>query len=176
MPSSVQLGAQVEHQVWFGRGRQLGRRVVRLERGQHLLGVVNEVQHVGRVLAGVGAVQARERLHRLDAGQAFVHVHAAQQRLVEPGLELVGDQQDLVFLAFECFADVAALEPGVQQGAVFGKAVRPGVRIADFAGERHQGADGVCVLLDVLFNGHLPAHRFQPAANHHHHHRLGLAA
>jgi hypothetical protein len=44
------------------------------------------------------AVQARQRLHRLDAAQLLVHVHAAQQRLVEAGLELVGHQQDLVLV------------------------------------------------------------------------------
>ena len=73
--------------------------VVGLERRQHLVGVVHEVQHVGRVLAGMGAVEPRQRLHGLDAGQPLVDVHAAQQRLVEAGLELVGDQQDLILVA-----------------------------------------------------------------------------
>ena len=56
----------------------------------------------------MGAVQARERLHGLDARQPLVDVHAAQQRLVEAGLELVGHQQDLILVGVERFADVAA--------------------------------------------------------------------
>ena len=64
---------------------------------QHFGRVVDKVQHIGGGFAGVGAVQAAQGLHRLNAGQAFVHVHAAQQRLVEPGLELVGHQQQLIF-------------------------------------------------------------------------------
>ena len=55
------------------------------------------------------AVQPRQRLHGLDAGQPLVDVHAAQQRLIEAGLELVGHQQDLVLVGLEGLADVAAL-------------------------------------------------------------------
>ena len=73
------------------------------------VGVVDEVEHVGRVLAGVRPVEAGERLHGLDARQPLVHVHAAEQRLVEAGLELVRHQQDLVLVALEGLADVAAL-------------------------------------------------------------------
>ena len=106
----VELGAQVEDEVRVGGGREFGRGVVGLEGGEDFLGVVHEIQHVGRVLAGVGAVQAGEGLHGLDAGQPLVHVHAAEQRLVEAGLELVGDEQDLILVALEGFADVAALQ------------------------------------------------------------------
>jgi hypothetical protein len=40
---------------------------------------------------------------------------AAQQRLVEAGLELVRDEQDLVVVALERLADVLPAQPGVQQ-------------------------------------------------------------
>ena len=92
----VELGAQVVDEVRVGDVLQLGRLVVGLERRQDILGAVHEVEHVGRVLAGMGAIQPRERLHGLNARQPPIDVHAAQQRLVEAGLELVGDQQDLI--------------------------------------------------------------------------------
>ena len=59
-------------------------------------GVVQEVEHEHVVLLGVRAVEPRERLHRLDAGQRLVHVHRVQQRLVVAGLELVGADQEAV--------------------------------------------------------------------------------
>jgi hypothetical protein len=61
------------------------------------------------------AVQAGERLHGLDAVEPLVDVHAAEQRLIEAGLELVGHQQDLVLVPLEGLADVAALEVRVQR-------------------------------------------------------------
>jgi hypothetical protein len=72
--------------------------VIGLERGQHLGRVVHEIQDVGGLLAGVGAIQARQGLDGLNAGKAFVHVHAAKQWLVESGLKFVRDEQDLVVL------------------------------------------------------------------------------
>ena len=56
----------------------------------------------------MGAVQPRQGLHGLNAGEPLVDVHAAQQRLIEAGLELVGHEQDLILVALEGFADVAA--------------------------------------------------------------------
>ncbi len=169
----VELGAQVEDEVRVGRGREFGRGVVGLEGGQDFLGVVHEVQHVGRVLAGVGAVEAGEGLHGLDARQPLIHVHAAEQRLVEAGLELVGDEQDLVLVALERFADVAALQVRIQGVAVLRETVGAGFLVVHLAGEGDQRADLVAVFLDVFVDGQLPAHRLHAAADHHH--RLGLA-
>ena len=56
----------------------------------------------------------------------------------------------------------------------FGERVGAGFRVVHLAGERHQRADPVAPLLDVLVDGQLPAHRLHAAADHHH--RLGLAA
>ena len=76
--------------------RQLRLVVVGLECPEDVLGVVYEVEHEGRVFPRDHAVQARKRLYRLHAVESLVDVHRVQQRLVEPGLVLVGDQQDLV--------------------------------------------------------------------------------
>ena len=124
MPGGVQLSAQVEHQIRVSGCREFRCRVIGLERFKHFCRVVNEVHHVGRVLAGMGAIQARQSLYRLYAGQPLVHIHAAQQRLVEAGLKLVRYQQDLILVALEGFADVAAFQVGIERGAVLGKAVR----------------------------------------------------
>ena len=52
------------------------------------VGVVEKVEHEHVVLLGVRPVEARQGLHRLDAGQRLVHVHGVQQRLIVAGLEL----------------------------------------------------------------------------------------
>ena len=117
----VQLGTEVVDEIRVADVRQLRRRVVGLERLEHILGVVHEIQHIGRVLAGMGTVQARERLHGLDARQPLIDVHPAQQRLIEAGLELVRHQQNLKLVGVERFADVAASQVGVQRVAGFGE-------------------------------------------------------
>ena len=72
--------------------------VVGLERLQDLLRLVDEVEDEGVLLARVGAVEPREGLHGLDAREPLVHVHRVQQRLVEAGLVLLGDDQHLVLV------------------------------------------------------------------------------
>ena len=44
-------------------------------------------------LERMDAVQPRQRLHRRQPDQHLVHVHRLKQRLVEPGLELLGHDQ-----------------------------------------------------------------------------------
>ncbi|EXI77156.1 MAG: hypothetical protein AW10_03972 [Candidatus Accumulibacter appositus] len=170
----IQLGTQVEDEVRIGGRREFGRRVVGPERGEDFLGVIHEIQDVGRVLAGVGAVETGEGLHGLDAGQSLIHVHAAEQRLVEAGLKFVGDEEDLVLVAFEGFADVATLQVRVQGLAMFREAVRAGGLVIHLAGERDQRADLVALALDVFVDSQLPAYCFDPTADDDH--RLGLAA
>ena len=63
------------------------------------------------MLLRVRAVQARERLHRLDAGQRLVHVHRVQQRLVVAGLELVGADQEAVRVLLNLVGDLARGKP-----------------------------------------------------------------
>ena len=48
------------------------------------------------LLLRMGAVQARECLHRFDARKDLVHVHCVEERLVVAGLELVGANQEPV--------------------------------------------------------------------------------
>ena len=79
------------------------------------LGVVHEVEHEDVVLLRVRAVQARERLHRLDAGEHLVHVHRVQQRLVVAGLELVGADQEAVRVLLDLVGDLACRE-AVERG------------------------------------------------------------
>ena len=119
VPGGVELGPQVVDQIRVGHVRQFRRRVVGLERRQHVGRVVHEVQHVGRVLAGVGTIQPGQRLHGLNARQSLIDVHAAQQRLIEAGLELVRHQQNLVLVGVEGFADVAAAQVRVQRWRCF---------------------------------------------------------
>ena len=52
-------------------------------------------------------VEARERLHRLDAGKDLVHVHRVQQGLVVAGLELVGADEEPVGILPDTFGDPA---------------------------------------------------------------------
>ncbi len=119
----------------------------------------------GVVLARDHAVEARQRLHRLHAVEPLVHVHRAQQRLVEAGLVLVGHQQHLVVGRGEALRQLlladrlAAHHIGVHPRlGVF----QAGVRIAHRAAEGHQRADvRVAVLGDVALEGLLVAHRVQ---------------
>ena len=60
------------------------------------------------MLLRVRAVEARQRLHRLDARERLVHVHRVQQRLVVAGLELVGADQEAVRVGLDLVGDVAA--------------------------------------------------------------------
>ena len=63
-----ELRLDVVDEVWVRRLKDLGGAVVREERVADFLWVVDEVQHVGRVLAccWVGAVESGERLNRRD--------------------------------------------------------------------------------------------------------------
>lgn len=103
---------------------------------------------------------------------APVHIHAAEQRLVEAGLKLVGHQQDLVVVALEGLADVT-LEVGVEVGTALAEAIGADLGVVHLTAEGYQGAEWVTLLLDVLVDGQLPAHGLLAGA--HHHHLLGLA-
>ncbi len=110
--------------------------------------VVQEVQHEHVVLLGVRPVEARQRLHRLDAGERLVHVHRVQQRLVVAGLELVRADQ-------ESGTD----PPGILSAILFdGKPfslgladLRPAVLM--LPGEGHDGLVGALSLLQVVADG-----------------------
>ena len=155
-----------------GRLCQLGLVVVGLEGAVDVLGVVDEVEHERRVLAGDHPVQARERLHRLHAVEPLVHVHRVQQRLVEAGLVLVGDQQHLVVGRVEALRQLRLADR--LAGHDIGVHPRLGVlearvRVAHRAAEGDQRADvRVAVLGDVALEGQLVAHRVQARRGDHH--------
>ena len=166
----VQLVAQVQHNVGVADAAELCRGVVLPEGSEDLLPLVDEVHHEGGVLARVGAVQPRQGLHGLDAAQLAVHVHGAQQRLVETSLELIGHQQDAELRRGEGLAQVAPLKAWVHVG--FGEWVRAAFRVVHLAREGDQQADAVALPPDVVVHRAHPAHRLLAARGDHH--RLGL--
>jgi len=93
---AVQVGLEVVQLVRVGLLAEDGGAVVGLERLADGVGVVVEVEHEGILLRGMGAVETREGLHRLYAGERLVHVHGVQQGFVVAGLELVGDDEEAV--------------------------------------------------------------------------------
>ena len=126
--------------------------MIGLEGGEHFFGVVDEIQDIRRIFAGMGAVQAGKRLHRLDAGQPFVYIHPAEQRLVEAGLEFVSHQQDLIFVGLECLANVAAFQVWIERLAVLRETIRAGDLVTHLAGEGHQRSDLVMMLRAVFLD------------------------
>ena len=147
--------------------------MIGLKRGEHLGGIIDEVDHVCGVLAGMRAIEARQCLHGLDAGQPLVHVHGAQQRLIETGLELVRDQKDLVFVALERLAYVAALQVVIERDAAFREAVWAGLGVGHFARERHQRTNRVAAIGNVSLDGKLPSHGLDTTS--HDDHGLGVS-
>ena len=91
-PEAAHRVGGVEQHVGIGR-RGL---VERLEGGADRVAVVLEVEYVDLVLAGGRTVQPRQGLHRVDAREDLVDVHAADLRLVEARLVLLGDDEDAV--------------------------------------------------------------------------------
>ena len=84
-------------QVRVGRFGEKGRLVVWLEGDFDRVRLIGKVEHHRALFLGrQHTVQARERLHRVDTPELLVHVHRVEQRLIEAGLELVGDDQEPV--------------------------------------------------------------------------------
>ena len=146
--------------------------MVLAERLQHLFGTVDEIEDVGRILARIRAIEAGKGLHCLNAGKAAINVHPAQQGLVKPGLELVGDEQDLEVVLGKGVANIAALQSGVEPRAGLCKRLAFGFGIVDLTGKRHQRTHAVSLRANIGVNRQLPSHRLQPAAQHDH--RFGL--
>ena len=151
--------------------------VIGLEGAEDVFRGVDEVQHERRVLARQRAVQARERLDGLHPVEPFVHVHRAQQRLVEAGLVFVRHQQHLVIRG----AEAPRQRPLGNGRAGHDVRVHPrlriveaGVGVAHRTAERDEGPDvRIAVLGQIAIEGQLVAYRVQ--ARRRHHHRLGPA-
>ncbi len=123
---------------------------------ENVLRLVDEIQNIGGFFAGIDAIEARQSLHGGDAIEPFIDIHRAQQRLIEAGLKLVGDQQDLKLIAVEGGANIAAFQ--VRVHVTFRKRLRPTLAIVDFARKRHQCAQIIALLFDVFVDGQLVAH------------------
>jgi hypothetical protein len=91
---------------------------------------VGEVEDISRIGAGMRAVEARERLHGLNTGEPPVNIHAAEQRLIKAGLELVGDKEELIVRAPKGFVTPAAA------CWVYVGAVAEGMKKISYAGYR----------------------------------------
>ena len=113
-------------------GRPIVIRKRRLDGGS----IVLEVKYKGVVLLWVCPVEARQRLHCLDARERLVHIHGVQERLVVAGLELVGADQEAVRVALNLLGDVAARK-AVERGLAD---LRPVVVV--LAGERDDRVRG----------------------------------
>ena len=101
--------------VGVGLAAEDRRAVVVRERELDTVAVVQEVEDERVVLLGVRAIETRERLDGLDAGQRLVDVHGVQQRLVVASLELVGDDQEPVGVLLNLVGD------GVRRESVQGR-------------------------------------------------------
>ena len=153
------------------------------------VGVVQKVQNEGVVLLRMRPVEARQRLHRLDARQRLVDVHRVQQRFVVAGLELVGADEEAVGVLPDHLGNL------VGRKAVQRRLADLGAAKLELAGERHDGlvaalslpqvvADGVKVLdgaLDAVGDHHGPRLAADLALREHLvvevvHHDLGLEA
>ena len=118
--------------------------------------------------SGMRAVEPRERLHRVHAAELLVHVHRVQQRLVEAGLELVGDDQEAVLGPLEGLGGLR-LREAVHAGLGVGLAA-----VLDRPREGDQRLERIAALGEVLVDRQPVAHRVQARARDDH--RLGLAA
>ncbi|MNO86708.1 hypothetical protein D3C76_781170 [compost metagenome] len=150
-----------------------------LESRQDLFCLVGEVDDVGLVLTGVGAVQARQCLHRLDARDFLVQVHGHQLGLVEASLILVGDDHHPVVRCVEHLAHVAAMQARIEVGfaeLVIGWQARLlHILVWRLAGERHHRLHVVVALaLAVVLQRQVVFHRGRAGAGDHH--GLGLAS
>ncbi len=133
------------------------------------LGRVAEVEHERAGLVGVRAVQPRQRLHGGEAGEGLVDVHRVELRLVEAGLVLLGDDEDLPVVGVEPLGRLRLGEPvDPRLGPLL-------PLVVELAGERAQHADVAdAVLGAVLVERPLVPQRVEPGGGDHH--RLRLAA
>ena len=109
-----------------------------------------------------------KRLHRVHAAELLVHVHRVEQRLVEPGLELVGDHQEAVLGLLELggrlpLADHPLLSGRVHAGLGVGLAA-----VLHRSGEGDERFPGMALLRQVAVQRELGVHGVEPRARHDH--------
>lgn len=168
-PIAPQLPLDLVEQIGVDLLLQEGLVIEYLEVLLNIFLFVGKVQNKGIVFAGAGPVEPGEGLHGLDAPKLLIHDHGVQQGLVEAGLILLGNDQDIEvvveFLLGLGLLDMAAVGPHVQ----------PRLRVAlvpddDLPGEGHHGLDlGVALLLGIALDGLEIQHRGGPGGRNHHH-------
>ena len=168
----IELGLDRVHPGGIDLGAQLRAFIVGGEGGADLVAVIDEVEDEGVFLERVGAVEPRQRLHRLDAGEPLVDVHRMEQRLIEAGLILLGHQQHLILRGREAFRQLLLAHAGVHLFLGVGRAGDPVV--LDRARKRDQRLDRIALARDIAVEALLEAHRLQPRPGDHH--RLGAPA
>ncbi len=136
--------------------------VVRLKGIEDLFRLVHEVEDKGILLAGMGPVEPREGLYRLDAGEPLVHVHRVEERLVESRLVFLGNDEDLVLFAPEALRKLLLADTAVHAHFRVGDVLH--VRVDHGPGEGNESLYS-CVLLlrNVLVEGLLVPHRMEAA-------------
>ncbi|MEM1332463.1 MAG: hypothetical protein AAGG08_03305 [Actinomycetota bacterium] len=96
----AELGVRVVEQVGVSRWG-VGAHVPGFERLLDLLVGVAEVEDERAGLGRVGPVQPGEGLHGGEPGEGLVDVHGVEPRLIESGLVLLGDDEDLPVVGVE---------------------------------------------------------------------------
>ncbi len=110
-----QPGLMLVEKIRVGAFGEQGGFVVGLERRLDLVGFVREVEHHGALLLRVSPVEPGEGLHRIHPAQLLVHVHGVEERLVEPGLELVGHHQKATLGSLEGLCGLGFGDPPVHR-------------------------------------------------------------
>ena len=59
---------------------------------------IDKIQNIGIFLAGIGAIQAAERLHRFHIAQFLIDDHGMKQRLVKTSLIFFGNNEDIALI------------------------------------------------------------------------------
>lgn len=93
--------------------------------------------------------------------------------MIEPCLELVGNDQDVELGTIKRVADIA-LQARVQGLVGLRECLRSALWIIHLTREGSKRSDAVAFLMDVFLHGDLPAHSLLTAADNHH--RLGPTA
>ena len=105
---AVQRRTEVVQLVRIGLLGKQGGAVIVLEGEGDCFDAVLEVKYEAVMLLRMGAIQARQRLDRLDPRERLVHVHGVQQRLIVAGLELGRTDQEAIRIVLYLVRDVAA--------------------------------------------------------------------
>ena len=107
---AVERGLEVVQLIGVGLLAEDRRPVIVDEGFLDGIDIVHEVEHEHVVFLRVRPIETRQRLDRLDTGQDLVHVHRVQQRLVVPGLELVGTNEEPKRVLLDFVGDPAGRE------------------------------------------------------------------